>query len=296
MTKNQNVPIMGPHHFRCLIFTKATASPQKLRSLPSNATLILDLEDSIPAEQKSQQRQRIQKLFETGIFRDRTVVLRINGPDQPSEMHADIISCLHKDLDGIIVPMIQNREEMVSLEDMIQRREKWLDLPKKISLIPLIERPGAVLHLEEILCSSPRICAVAFGHVDYCVEMHSEIHEDCYGDAQMKVLQAARACQISAVATVHLDLKSTVGFENQNIKMKKYGFDGCFALNPKQAELALKIFTPTMEEIAYSKRVLDACREQGHIAILDGEMIGPPMVKIAQRILQQYALENLEVA
>ena len=78
--------------------------------------------------------------------------------------------------------------------------------------------------------------------------------------------------------------------------MKKMGFDGCLALTPKQAEWALEIFSLTAEEIERARRVIAAVKEQGSIAMLDGEMVGPPMVKIAQRILSQAALEKVEVA
>ncbi|OUU24062.1 MAG: hypothetical protein CBC13_04140 [Planctomycetia bacterium TMED53] len=290
-------PKMGPHNFRCLMFVKASITAKKLRSLPPQATLILDLEDSIPTEEKAQQRQKVRRLFEMGLFRDRSVILRINGPDQPIEMRSDLSECLHKDLNGIMVPMVQSATELRCIGELLKHREENLNWGQgHFSLIPLIERPGAVLALEEISRSSSRIAALAFGHVDYCVEMHSEIDEECYADAQMKVLQTARACRLSAVSTVYLDLANDEGFKLQNKRMKKLGFDGCFALHPRQAEMAAKIFCHTMEEIEHSKRVIAACHEQGTIAILDGEMIGPPMLKIAERILQEHALAKREVA
>ena len=297
MALQTSIHNLGPQHFRCLMFVKSTASPEKIRSIPSGVTLILDLEDSISKDDKARQRHRIRRLLHMGLFRDRKVVLRINGPDQPNEMQCDILECLHSDLDGIMIPMVQCASEVKHLEDLIQRRESAMGLTHgKISLIPLIERPGAVLSLQEIARSSERIVGLAFGHVDYCVEMQSEINEEHYRDAQLKVLQVARACQISAVATVYLSLNDETGFKDQNERMKKSGFDGCFALTPVQATGALEIFSPTEAEIDHARRVVNAVREQGNIATLDGEMIGPPMLKIAERILAQVALDNMEVA
>ena len=288
---------LGPQHFRTLMFVKSTVSPEKIRSIPAEVTLILDLEDSIPVDQKARQRHRVRRMFHMGLFQDRKVILRVNGPDRPEEFHSDVIECLHKDLDGIMIPMVQSAAEVKHGVDLIQRRESTLGLPPgRISVIPLIERPGAVLSLQEIARSSERVAALAFGHVDYCVEMHSEISEDCYQNAQQTVLQVARSCQISAVSTVYLDLEDKEGFKNQNRRMKKMGFDGCFALTPKQAQWALEIFSLTAEEIAHARRVIAAVKEQGSIAMLDGEMVGPPMVKIAQRILSQAALGKVEVA
>ena len=297
MAVKTHIQNLGPQHLRSLLFTKTAVSAEKIRSIPADVSLILDLEDSIARDQKSVQRLRIRRLFQMGIFRDRKVILRVNGPDQQEEMHFDILECLHRDLDGIMIPMVQSAEEIQQLQDLVQRRESALGIRKgQIAMIPLIERPGAVLHLEEIARSSDRVCGLTFGHVDYCVEMQSEIEEEFYRDAQQKVLQVARACQISAVSTVYLELGDQEGFRKQNVRMKKSGFDGCLALTPVQAELALQIFSPTPEEIEHSRRVVAAVQEQGNIAMLDGEMIGPPMLKIAQRILAQVSLDTAEVA
>jgi len=78
--------------------------------------------------------------------------------------------------------------------------------------------------------------------------------------------------------------------------MKRRGFDGCLALTPSQAEAALGVFSPTLEELEHARRVVAAVEEQGNIAVLNGRMIGPPMLKKARRILAQHALQHREVA
>ena len=59
---------------------------------------------------------------------------------------------------------------------------------------------------------------------------------------------------------------------------------------------ALKIFSHTKEEIEYSRRVLEVYETQGSIGMLDGEMIGPPMIKRALKIMEQFDLEHKGVA
>ncbi|MDG1455449.1 MAG: aldolase/citrate lyase family protein, partial [Planctomycetota bacterium] len=141
----------GQHHFRSVFFAKACTSAEKFHSFPENATILLDLEDSIPAAEKPCQRSKIRRLIEQGVFKNRTVFIRINGPDQITEMHADLMACLHSDIDGLMIPMIQNAAELRYIEEIIERREESLQLPKgHNSIIPLIERPAAVLNLDDI--------------------------------------------------------------------------------------------------------------------------------------------------
>ena len=126
--------------------------------------------------------------------------------------------------------------------------------------------------------------------------MHSELHEAHCRDAQARVLQVARAYRIAAVATVYLELTDRDGFYRQNQQMKRRGFDGCFALHPLQADWALEIFSATRDEVEHARRVIEAYQAHGPITILDGSMIGPPMVKFAQCILDQHAAERQETA
>ena len=297
MNQSLHISRPGKHHFRSVFFAKSCTSAEKFHSFPANATILLDLEDSITTANKPRQRSQIRRLIEQGIFKNRTVFIRINGPDQPSEMHADLMACLHSDIDGLMIPMIQNAAELHWIEEIVQRREESLQLPKEHnSIIPLIERPAAVLNLDSIARSSSRVVALAFGHVDYCIEMQADIEEECYSDAQSRILMTARANQLAAISTVYLKLDNEKGFQQQNKRMKSLGFDGCFALTPKQMNQALKIFSHTKEEIEYSRRVLEVYETQGSIGMLDGEMIGPPMIKRALKIMEQFDLEHKGVA
>jgi citrate lyase subunit beta/citryl-CoA lyase len=297
MTTRHPHPQLGPHHFRSLLFIKASASPERIRSIAPGVTLILDLEDGVSVDRKSWQRQQLRRFFRLGLFRDRTVLLRINGPDQPEEMRRDLEACIHPDLDGVLFPMVQSAEEVEQLAEQLGRKEAELSLPNgRIAVVPLIERPGAILALEGIARSSERIVGLVFGHVDYCVEMHAEMTEECYGEAQGKLLQVARALQLAAVSTLYLQLDDAPGFREHGARMKRRGFDGCLALTPSQAEAALGVFSPTLEELEHARRVVAAVEEQGNIAVLNGRMIGPPMLKKARRILAQHALQHREVA
>ena len=265
--------------------------------MPRNATLLLDLEDSVTAQHKARQRSRIVALFRTGVFRNRKTLLRINGPDNPEEMRADLAQCLHSDLNGLLLPMVNSASEIAQIDEIVTRSEKLRGLePGHNCFVPLIERPGGALEASAIATASPRNVAMAFGHVDFCLEMDAELSDESVQVARSMVLMAAKAHKLAAISTPFLDLDNLDGFEQENQRMKRLGFDGCFALNPRQMHKALEVFSYTKEQIEHSRRVIEAIENQGSIAKLDGTMIGPPMLKRALKIMADVQEESREAA
>jgi len=289
--------LSGHLALKSVFFLRADTAIEKIRRLPRSATLLLDLEDSVAAEHKARQRTRISRLFQSGVLRGRKTLLRINGPDNPTEMRADIASCLHQDLDGLLLPMVNCANDIVEIEQIVTVSEQMLGLKEgHNSFVPLIERPGAVLEVSAIAAASERNVALSFGHVDYCLEVGAEISEESVEIPRQMTLMAAKAHQLTAISSVFLDLDNIEGFEQQNQRMKSLGFDGCFALTPRQMHKALEVFSYSQEEIEHSKRVIEAVEKQGSIAKLDGKMIGPPMLKMALKIMADIQEESREAA
>ena len=68
------------------------------------------------------------------------------------------------------------------------------------------------------------------------------------------------------------------------------GFSGIQVLSPRQIEPANKCFTPSEEEVNRSREIVAAWKESiktgSGVAMFNGKMIGPPMRKRAEKILE----------
>ena len=297
MTDHSTHQNFGSASFKSVFFLRADTDVEKIRQMPRHAVLLLDLEDSVAPQHKARQRSRIVDLFRAGVFKNRKTLLRINGPDNPEEMKLDLARCLHRDLDGLLLPMINSASDVNEIEQIVTRSERLLGLETGHNVfVPLIERPGATLEASAIASASTRNVAMAFGHVDFCLEMNADLSEESVQVARSMVLMAAKANNLAAISTPYLDLDNLDGFEQENRRMKSLGFDGCFALNPIQMNKALEIFSYTQEEIDHAKRVIEAIETQGSIAKLDGKMIGPPMLKKAMKVMADILAESREAA
>jgi citrate lyase subunit beta/citryl-CoA lyase len=74
------------------------------------------------------------------------------------------------------------------------------------------------------------------------------------------------------------------------------GFDGKQCIHPKQAALANGVFSPTGEEVAHAKQIVDAYeqavgRNRG-VASLNGKMIDAASVRMAKGVLERHGLIN----
>ena len=75
---------------------------------------------------------------------------------------------------------------------------------------------------------------------------------------------------------------------------RNLGFEGMLVLNPKELPLVHKYYSPTDTEVYWAEEMLQLSKEavaQGKgVAVKERKFIGPPMVKMANKILKKYKL------
>ncbi|MDH3609615.1 MAG: CoA ester lyase, partial [Gammaproteobacteria bacterium] len=88
---------------------------------------------------------------------------------------------------------------------------------------------------------------------------------------------------------VHLDLTDDDGFNYTCRQGRELGFDGKTLIHPKTIEIANDIFSPSNEEITWSKKIIQAHEEASArgegVVIVDGKLIESLHVEGARRTL-----------
>lgn len=102
-------------------------------------------------------------------------------------------------------------------------------------------------------------------------------------------LLAARAYGWAILDGVHLDLADDEGFTHACRQGKELGFDGKTLIHPKTIAKANEIFAPSPEEVAWSRRIIEAHAEaakagQG-VALVDGKLVENLHVENARRLV-----------
>jgi len=253
--------------------------------------LILDLEDSVSLDKKALAREAVTEALKTADFDRKEKVVRIN-PLETQYGKPDINVVTQGRPDMLLVPKVGRPEDVVGQDDLVTEAEKKEGLPPgSIGLMALIETPLGVVNIDAIALASPRMKGLLFGAADYTRETRGRITPD---RAELhypmsRILLAARVAGIDAIDTPYFDIKDPEGLRRHTQQAKDMGYDGKAIIHPSQVEIVNQIFTPTTDEVAHAKRVIEAfetARKAGKGATeLDGKVVENVHVEMAQRIL-----------
>lgn len=263
---------------------------EKSKSLSCDA-IILDLEDSVSPAQKETARknvvQALKDMRQQGIQKE--LIVRINDFSS-SLAYKDLEAVIPFKPDTIIVPKAELRS-MIAAEmylDANERGEKT-----HITLVGLIETAKSLLDAPHTAEQIKRLSGFQFGAEDYTKDMGIVRREDnqevLHAKTQMAIL--CRAHGIDAIDTPYPHIENQVGLKRELSQSISLGFTGKTAIHPKQIDMINEAFTPTEEEVAYSKRMIEAfevaLKEGRGSVAFEGKMIDAPIVDRAREVLKK---------
>jgi citrate lyase subunit beta/citryl-CoA lyase len=258
---------------------------QKAKTLPADA-LILDLEDAVTPESKVDARKRVCDAVASGAYGGRELTIRVNGIDTP--WHSDDLrAAAEAGPDAVVVPKINSAAGVHAVARELERA----GAPEHTAIWAMIETPVAMLHAEEIAQESDRLTVFVMGTNDLAKELHAEHvpgRAPLLGALSLALL-AARATGKVILDGVFNDVKDLAGFEAECLQGRQFGFDGKTLIHPGQLEPCNRIFAPSEDEVAQSRRIIEAFgaaqREGRGVVTVDGRMIEHLHVANAERIL-----------
>jgi citrate lyase subunit beta/citryl-CoA lyase len=256
---------------------------EKAKTLPADA-LILDLEDAVAPDAKAAARKRVCDAVASGDYGQREIAVRVNGMDTP--WHADDLrAAAEVGPAAVLVPKVNSAAEVHAIERALRAA------PDHTAIWVMIETPVAILHAEEIARESSRLTVLVLGTNDLAKELHAEQvpgRAPLLGALSLALL-AARATGKVILDGVYNDVRDLAGFEAECLQGKQFGFDGKTLIHPSQLEPCNRIFAPSPEDVAQSRKIIDAfeeARREGRgVVTVDGRMIEHLHVDNARRVL-----------
>ena len=265
--------------------------------------LIPDLEDSISLSQKSQARDilssNLNKLIESG----RPVIPRINSVK--SELIQDDLKVVIKPgITTISVGKIGSVSDVKMVESFLEKQENKEGLNVgDIKLILWIESALAIVNVYDILTSSPRIIAAAFGSEDFSLDMGLPGIPDISNPEHLSyprsvVPIAARAAGILALDAPFFVYQDTKQLIAESQFARRLGYIGKFAIHPNQIDPINSCFSPTQLELDQARRIIEAYNNAEVVGrgstSLDGLMIDTPVVERALQVLEYEKKLNID--
>lgn len=252
-------------------FAKATAS--------GTDALILDLEDSVAPSRKAEARAAVAD----ALAGERTLPLLVRVNPLGSE-HLDDDLAAAQGADAIVLP---KAEGAASIEALGSRT----DLP----ILPVAtETPAAVFQLGTYAIVARRLLGLTWGAEDLPAAIGASTSREADGSytppyqlARSLTLFGAHAAGVPAIETVYPDFRDAQGLAAYAARARRDGFTGMMAIHPAQVPVINAAFTPSAEELAHARAVVElfAANPGAGALQLDGRMVDAPHLKQAERLL-----------
>lgn len=258
--------------------------------------LLLDIEDSVPPLDKQKARDNIICFVQRPEAKGKVIFPRINDRES-GELLKDLYQLTITGITGFMYPKSTKEEDVYFVGKLLETIEYEKNIPVgTFKLIPLIETAGAIVNIKEICTACTRVVAVAFGCEDYVTDLggkHDELGQSIFY-ARNAIVNAARSTGVLPIDTVHIKVHDLEDLERNLILSKNLGFEGMLVLNPKELSLVNQYYGPSNEEIEWAEEMImlaaEAKAEGKGVAVKDNKFIGPPMLKMAEKILNKQKL------
>lgn len=255
--------------------------------------IIVDLEDSVTAENKSAARSSaahaIRQARIAGV--SKPIVVRLNAL-QTGLTEDDIAATIGAGADGYVVPKVANASDVAEVARILAAAETSAHEP--MALIPIAtEVPEAIFRLHEIARAHERVTGIFWGMEDLGTEIaarrtrrpNGEILEP-FRTVRSLALFAAAAAGIACVDTPYVDMADADGLGREATEASWVGFSGKLAIHPSQVAVINDAFSPSSEEMEEARTLLRISREGGGAAFrYNGRMIDTPHLAAAERLL-----------
>ena len=254
---------------RSLLFVPADGGKKLDKAMASGAdAIIVDLEDSIAPERKSEARTLAAAFLKdaVGLTTRPRILVRVNGL-QTGLADADLDAVVPAGPDAILLPKAEGGAAVTHADAKIAAREAIAGLTDgHIKIFALATETAQALFLAGTYRgASTRLVGLTWGAEDLSAELGAEANRDAEGRfldpyrlARVFCLAGAAAAEVQAIDTVYVDFRNEAGLRRECEEARRDGFTAKIAIHPAQVAVINDVFTPKPEAIARAKAIIAA--------------------------------------
>lgn len=271
---------------RSLLFVPADRPERFAKAAASGAdALILDLEDSVAPERKEAGRAAVAQW----LAGDRAGVVsfvRVN-PLDGGLTRADLAAVLPGRPDGLLLPKAEGAASVGELVALLDGAS--------VPILPIAsETPAAIFQLGSYGAVGPHLAGLTWGAEDLPAAIGAVTARESdgrytppYEMVRALTLFAAHAAGTAAIETVFPRIDAPDALADYAGRARRDGFTGMMAIHPAQVAIINRAFTPSPDELAHARAVIDAFAANPGVGALklNGRMIDRPHLIQAQRIV-----------
>lgn len=262
--------------------------------------LILDLEDSVPADMKSETRHMVAETI-SSLRKDNPylgIYVRLNALET-GMMGDDLEVVAVAGCDGFLPPKTYGARDIIQADALLTHYERRNGVEAgRMEFVLSLETAQAYAECEAMLAASPR-CATLFAGTARDADVSRSIGFEFTPEGletlylrSRAVLAVRAAGKDFPIVGLWQDLKDDDGAWEFARSNKRLGFRGMVSIHPKHVEIANQVFMPTEGEVAFYQGMIDAFEEgltRGVAAVdYEGMHIDLAHVKTAKEVITLY--------
>lgn len=263
---------------RSILYTPALTLDRVVKAWSYDADVhLIDLEDGVPPQKKAAAREVCLAALEKAPEPANTGV-RVNELSS-IEAARDLVmldECPVKP--GLIVmTMVRSGPEVTLMRDVLASAGAHPDI------FVTLETPAAVAEIDAIAASAD---GLIFGSADLAAFLGIEISWAGLLAARQAMALACARYRIACIDTANFRLAEPEALKAEIEKVRELGFHGKVAVHPAELPAINAALRPDPDGLRQARRVTDAvAAADGGIAVLDGNMVGPPFARMARAIV-----------
>lgn len=286
----------APSKMRSWLFAPGDSERKMTKASDSAADIVLlDLEDSVSPENKPAARTAVADFLKTREDKHR-IWVRVN-PLRSGEIEADLDAIMGAAPGGLFLPKAEGKADVEALDAMLTIREAEYGIQNRSTHVAALvtETPKAMFHCGDYE-GAPRLIAMSWGAEDLSSALGARVQHQADGSYMPMYEMARNLCLLGAVAagcapieTVMPEFRDLDKLRERALMVRGQGYRGMLAIHPAQVDVINEAFTPSAEEIAHARAIVQAFADNpgaGTVG-LDGQMLDRPHLALAERLLAE---------
>jgi citrate lyase subunit beta/citryl-CoA lyase len=234
------------------------------KAAATGAEVILDLEDSVSADDKAAAREAVAGWV---AAYEGPVQVRVNAPGSPE--HKADLAALPPDV-PLRVPKVTSVADLEPLSGRV--------LHAIVESAAGVENAGSIARVEAVV-------SLALGEADLAAELRLDGDESFDWIRSRIVVASAAAGLAPPMMSAYPAVRDLAGLEESCRRGRRLGMRGRTAIHPSQVPVIRSVFAPSQEEVSWATQVLDALATDGVATLADGSMVDAAMARRARAIL-----------
>ena len=273
-------------------------SEKKMEKARASAAdvVLLDLEDAVAEAEKPAARRTVRDFVAANAADRARLWVRIN-PIQTPDALPDLAAVMPARPGGVMLPKPRGRADLELLGHYLDALEAANGEQPGATAVIIVstETPQGMLATGSY-GGLPRLAAMTWGAEDIATALGATTNREADGRygftyelARTYCLLGAAVAEVPAVETIHGDFRDEAGLAALAAKVRRDGFRAMIAIHPAQIDTINAAFTPTAEEIAAARELVELFAANPTLGTIGhkGAMLDRPHLVRAQALLDR---------